>query len=106
MILEEEFDFKIKMLNQKQKDVFDVFDWSKQTVKTLPSISESAIDPLYIFLTGNSGCRKLFLTKKYFDLSTEFIVISLYLFCNEKFLCTPLDKNLLFTRNQVILLKK
>ena len=52
------------MLNQKQRDVFDTFyNWSKQSVKNLSSISQSAIDPLYIFLMKNAGCEKSFLTK-------------------------------------------
>ena len=64
VIPEEELNLKIRMLNQKQRDLFDiVHNWSNQSVKNLLSISQSAIDPLHILLTGNAGCGKSFLTK-------------------------------------------
>ena len=57
VIPDEELNLKIRILNQKQRDVFDiVHNWSKRSVKNLLSILQSAIDPLYIFLTGNAGC--------------------------------------------------
>ena len=52
------------MLNQKQRDVFDiVHNWSKRSAKNLSSISQSAIDPLCISLKVNAGCEKSFLAK-------------------------------------------
>ena len=66
VILDEELNFKTRMFNQKQKDVFDiVHNWSKGPVKNLSSISQSAIDPLYIFLTRNAGYGKWFLRKSF-----------------------------------------
>ena len=60
------------MLNQKQRDVFDIVrNWSKRSVKNLSSISQSAIDSLHIFLTGNAGCGKLFLTKVLYQSLTK-----------------------------------
>ena len=61
VITAEELNSKIRMLNQKLRDVFD--NWSKQSVKNLSSISQKATDPLLIFLMGNAGCGKSFLTK-------------------------------------------
>ena len=64
VIPDEELNFKVRMLNQKERDVSDIFhNWSKRSVKNLSSISQSAIDPLCIFLTGNAGYGKSFLTK-------------------------------------------
>ena len=64
VIPDEELNFKIRMLNHMQIDAFDiVHNWSKRSVKNLSSMSQSAIDPLYIFLMGNAGCGKPFLTK-------------------------------------------
>ena len=61
---DKELNFKTRMLNQKQRNVFDiVHNWSKRSVKNLLSISQSAIGPLYIFLTVNAGCEKSFLAK-------------------------------------------
>ena len=61
MIPDEELNFKTRMLNQKQRDVFDtVHNWSKRSVKDFSSISQSTIDPLYIFLTVNAGCENHF----------------------------------------------
>ena len=57
VIPDEELNLKIRILNQKQSDVFDiVHNWSTRSVKNLLSILQSAIDPLYNFLTGNAGC--------------------------------------------------
>ena len=64
VIPDEQLNFKIRMLNQEQRDAFDiVHNWSKRSAKNLSSISQSAIDPLYTFLTGNAGFGKSFLTK-------------------------------------------
>ena len=72
VIPDEELNFKIRMLNQKQRDVFDiVHNWSKRSVKSLSSISQSAIDPLYIFLTINAWCGKSFLTKIFYQSLTK-----------------------------------
>ena len=56
VIPDEELNFKIRMVKQKQRDLFNiVHNWSKQSVKNLSSISQSADDPLYFFVTGNAG---------------------------------------------------
>ena len=63
VIPDEEMNFKIRMLNKKQRDVFDInHNWQKRSVKNLSSISRSATEPLCIFLMGNAGCGKSFLT--------------------------------------------
>ena len=64
MIPDKELNFKTRMLNQKQRDVFDiVHNWSKRSVKNLSSMSQGAIDPLYIFLKVNARCEKSFLAR-------------------------------------------
>ena len=40
-----------------------VHSWDKGSVKNLSSLVPTAVDPLQIFLTGNAGFRKSFLTK-------------------------------------------
>ena len=55
---------KIQSLSQKQREVFDiVHEWAKHSVKNLSSVSTSVIETLHIFVTGNAGCGKSFLTK-------------------------------------------
>ena len=56
VIPDEELNFKIRMVKEKQRDVFNiVHNWSKQSVRNLSSISQSADDPLYFSVTGNAG---------------------------------------------------
>ena len=57
IVIPDELNFKIRMVKQKQRDVFNiVHNWSKQSVKNLSSISQSADGPLYFFVMGNAGC--------------------------------------------------
>ena len=59
-------------LNQKQREVFDiVHDWAKRSVKNLSSKSTCVIEPLHIFVTGNAGCGKSFLTKVLYQSLTK-----------------------------------
>ena len=61
---DEELNSKIRSLNDKQRNIFDlVHGWAKKSVKKLSSLAPIAIEPLHIFLTGNAGCGKSFLTK-------------------------------------------
>ena len=64
LIQDEGLNSKIRSLNDKQRKIFDmVHGWAKKSVKKFPSLTPTAIDPPHIFLTGNAGCGKSFLTK-------------------------------------------
>ena len=64
LIQDEELNSKIRSLNEKQREIFNlVHDWSKKCVKNLSSSAPAPVDPLHIFLTGNAGCGKSFLVK-------------------------------------------
>ena len=64
LIQDEESNSKIRSLNDKQRNIFDlVHGWAKKSVKKLSSLAPPAIDPLHIFLTRKAGCGKSFLTK-------------------------------------------
>ena len=71
-ISDDELNSKIRSLNLKQRVMFDaVHDWAKCYVKNLSSISTCVIEPLYIFVTGNAGCGKSFLTKVLYQSLTK-----------------------------------
>ena len=64
LIQDEELNSKIRSLNDKQRKCFDlIHGWAKKYVKKICSLAPIPIEPLHIFLTGNVGCRKSFLTK-------------------------------------------
>ena len=64
LIQDEELNSKIRSLNDKQRKSFDLaHGWAKKSLNNLSSLAPTAIDPLHIFLTGNAGCGKSFLTK-------------------------------------------
>ena len=69
---DEELNSKIRSLNDKQRNIFDlVHGWAKKSVKKLSSLAPIAIEPLHIFLTGNAGCGKSFLTKVLYQSLSE-----------------------------------
>ena len=59
-----ELNTNVQSLKKKQRKVFDVVhDCEKRSVKNSSSVLTCVIEPFHIFLTGNSGCGKSFLTK-------------------------------------------
>ena len=48
-----ELNTKILSLNQKQREYFEVvYNWARRFVKHLSSLTNTKINPLHIFLTG------------------------------------------------------
>ena len=61
---DDELDRRISLLNQRQREIFDVvYSWGKNYIQNLKHGKGFEIEPLHIFLTGNGGCGKSFLIK-------------------------------------------
>ena len=59
-------------MTSKENFLKDLVDgWAKKSVKNLYSLPTTAIYPPHIFLTGNAGCRKSFLTKDLYQLLSK-----------------------------------
>ena len=80
VVSDEEFNEHIRLLNKKQREVFDtVYSWSIRYVKNLMSQDIAIIQPLHLFITGGAGVGKSFLTKMlYQSLTKHFIIKSLF----------------------------
>jgi len=58
LISESELREKIRSLNAKQREIFEVVNkWVRDYTKSLSSDAVK-VDPIYIFLTGSAGCGK------------------------------------------------
>ena len=64
LIQDEELNSRIRRAKHKQRKFLDlVHGWAKKSVKNLSSLAPTAIELIHIFLKGNAGCEKSFLTK-------------------------------------------
>lgn len=64
LLSDDELNCKIRSLNYDQRKIFDViYNWAVNKLKYLNTLSPINIAPLHIFLTGNAGCGKSFLTR-------------------------------------------
>lgn len=67
-----ELDAKIRSLNKKQRQLFNILQsCAKQHVKNKSVSYPSVIKPLHIFLTGDAGCGKSFLMKVIYQALTK-----------------------------------
>ena len=72
VVSDKELNENIRLLNKKQREVFDTLDsWSISNMKNLMSQNITAIQPLYLFITGGAGVDKLFLTKSLYQSLTK-----------------------------------
>ena len=56
---DEEINEKIRSLNMKQREIFDVvLTWATKFVKIRNTKSAEKVEPLHVFLTGQGGCGK------------------------------------------------
>ena len=59
VMTDDELNAKIRSLNQRQREYFEViYNWAKSFVKNVSSVTIIQIDPLHIFLTGGAGTGK------------------------------------------------
>ena len=64
LIPDNEISSKIRSLNRKQRELFDMLQtWAKKSIKIILMSDAQPLEPLHIFLTGNAGCGKSFLMK-------------------------------------------
>ena len=56
VVSDKELNENIRLLNKKQREVFDtLYSWSISNMKNLMSQNITAIQPLYLFITGGAG---------------------------------------------------
>ena len=52
VISDDELNAKIRSLNQRQRECFDiVYNWGKNFIKQLSTVSQDIVHPLHIFIT-------------------------------------------------------
>ena len=66
---------KIRALNTKQREIFDVvFSWAKTFVKNQNTLEVKHLEPLNIFLTGEGGCGKSHLIKVMYNALQKILI--------------------------------
>jgi len=69
---DDDINSSIRSLNLKQRFVFNIIHgWSRRYIKNMNSVLPVVVEPLHIFLTGNAGCGKSFLTKVVYQALTK-----------------------------------
>ena len=59
LIPDNQINSKIRSLNRKQCELFDMVEsWAKKSIKTKSMPDAEPLEPLHIFLTANPGCGK------------------------------------------------
>ena len=59
IISNEELNSRIRSLNKKQREIFDlILKWTRETIQSRSSKNIKKPDPFQIFLTGSAGCGK------------------------------------------------
>ena len=72
VMTDDDLNSKIRSLNQRQREYFEViYNWAKSFVKNLSSDATIQIDPLHIFLTGGAGTGKSHLIKTIYHALTK-----------------------------------
>ena len=64
VVSDTEVNSKIRSLNQKQREIFEVVNkWARDYTKNRSSIVHNEVSPLHLFVTGSGGCGKSHLIK-------------------------------------------
>ena len=71
IILDDELNEKIRSLNRKQRQIFDIIHWAKTYVKKLQAHIPVDIKPLYVLITGNGSCSKSHLIRTFYHSLTK-----------------------------------
>ena len=74
LIPDSEIISKIRSLNLKQREIFDmVQSWAKKSIERKSMPDAQPLKPLHIFLTGNAGYGKSFLMKVIYQSLTKIL---------------------------------